>query len=202
MANPTMNVLADAAAEALSGQVHASTGIRHQVESASPTSSPTLLANLMNLEENMFTTIGKAMAGLVISVGSGLNVGCYGIGYPNAGVEKSYAGDATVAMPVDETIHIYLDNAQTLKQSTTGWPAGDHFKLAVVTTDATKVTGVVDKRNMNFQNGMVSNWWTIAPSVDLDMNGQGVLGIGALAGEDWTELTIAAGVVTPTQMLQ
>jgi len=199
MDNPTMPLLGEEAAKALSGTTDSGTGVKHQAFGVDDQDTPSAFSRLMNREHNVCVGLAAMMQGLVINMASGLNVGVYAIRYPVAGVEKYYAGSTGYTLPANETSYIYLDNDETIKHSTTGWPEGDHFKLAVATTDATTVTAVQDRRFQNFQNGVVNNWWTFPPTDDVDFNAQDIKNLGFLSFKDFTELTIASGVITPTQ---
>lgn len=62
------------------------------------------------------------------------------------GVVGTYAGTASQAMTPSATNYAYLTDAGTLTVSTSGFPSASHVPLAIVTTDATTVTGITDQR--------------------------------------------------------
>ena len=200
MANPVMPVLADAAAEALSGVVDAGTGIKHEVFDQDEFDAPTAFANLMNLEANVMQLVAASNQGRVIDRVDGLKIGVYSMAYRIGATSYAYAGDVTKTLTASATTYVYLDSAATLKTSTSAWPGTDHVKLAVVTTNATDVTDVSDRRFENFLIGILNDWASVIASQTVDFNGKGIKNLGGFAGKDWVELTIAAGVITPTQM--
>lgn len=63
-----------------------------------------------------------------------------------AGAEVSYAGTASQALTLSASNYVYLTPAGVLTVSTSSFPATAHLPLAVVTTDATTVTAVADRR--------------------------------------------------------
>lgn len=202
MANPTMPLLAEAAAEALGGTVDAGTGVKHQAFLDDHTSTPSAFSKLMNHANNLLGLLAAAAQGMVIDLDSGLDVGAYAMEYSIAGVAKSFPGSASYTLPASETCYIYLDTAATLKHLTTGWPSADHVKLAIATTDATTVTGVVDHRWENLQVGVVNNWWNFPAQGAVDLTGSDLTKVGRFSLEEATGATLtldAAGAITPTQ---
>lgn len=200
MAIPTMSTLANAQAEALSSTIDALTGIKHLTVGADAQSDPTHLANVFNQIRNLFRLVGPVAAGLVVSLESGLNVGVFPIDYEIGGVSKSYAGVASVSVTASSTNYIYVDTDETLKQSTSSWPAGDHFKLATVVADGSAVTSVTDQRFRNFQQGVINAWYNVIAAANVDMGGFGVDALNRVELTQRTELTIASGTITPTQL--
>ncbi|MEK6798034.1 MAG: hypothetical protein AABZ12_03635 [Planctomycetota bacterium] len=199
MANPTLPSLSDAAGSALSDTIHAGTGIRHIKEGAKKTDTPKLFTRLKETEKNAWDVLASCMQGLCVSLQSGLNVGAYALTYMIGSTRYDYAGSASFACTASATNYLYLTATATLLNSTTGWPAGDHFKVAIVTTNATTVTGVTDARWMNFQVGTISNWWTIAPTAVININGQSLDGVGRIDFAQPVELTLDVnGNVNPT----
>lgn len=186
MADPTQFDLTEGAAEALAGTVHSKSGIKHIPDAVDRNSNPSLLAQLKNLERKIMDLLAGANRGMVIWSGSGLTVGAYALDYELGAVAKSFPGDATfgLGLPINDTSFVFLDTAATLKSSISGWPAGDHIKLAKVTTDATQITDIQDMRFANFQVGTISNWWSIPPTSLVNFNNQDVDNIKRLGLTD------------------
>lgn len=202
MANPVYPVLEEAAAEVLESTVHGGTGVKHQVAAADGDSTPSALANLMNLEDGLMTLLGAAIQGLVIDLKDGLKIGAFALRYSIGGTAYSFAGTATKSLTASVTTSVYLDTTALLKLSTTGWPSGDHVKLAVVTTDATDVTAVSDRRYENMQVGAVSNWWNFKPSAAIDLDDQVIEKMKSLRFTSPAPLTLdGAGQISPVQSL-
>jgi hypothetical protein len=63
------------------------------------------------------------------------------------GTIGTYAG-GTLTLLGGQTTYIYLNSTLTLQSSTSAWPATQHTRLAVVTTNASTVTGITDSRVM------------------------------------------------------
>ena len=74
--------------------------------------------------------------------------------FASDGSVVSYAGASSQALTASATNYLYLTNAGTLTVNTTGFPA-DTFqvRLAIATTDATKVTALADARAFAFSAG-------------------------------------------------
>ncbi len=192
MGTPTIPDLAEAAAEALSATVDSGTGIKHQDFNADDNSSPTAFAQLMNLERKIMMLLTGPNGGQVIWSGSGLTVGANPLEYELAATAYSFAGnDAySLSLPVSETSYVYLDSDETLESQLGGWPGGNHFKLAVVTTNGTQVTSITDMRMANFQIGVDSAWWTFLPTAAVDMKDQDLDKIATLGLSDPTTVVL------------
>ncbi len=197
MANPVMSELVEASAEALGSTTDPGTGIKHQTFGADENSAPSAFARLMNLENNLMTLVAAAAQGLVIDLDSGLNVGVFKMQYSIAAASKTYAGDASVAMTASATNYLSLDATQTLTVGTSGWPVGDHVKLATVVTDATTVTTVTDRRPENYQVGAITSWWLFNPTALVDFNNQDIDNVRNLGLADPPTVVLSAsGAIT------
>lgn len=196
MANPTIQALSGAAAEALAGTLHAGTGITHIPSNVSSADSPSVLAWLKNVERMIFDHIAGSSQGRVVLL-TGLNVGAFAMHYRIGATDYTFDGDDSFAVTADETNHLYLDADETLKTSISGWPGGDHVKLAVAVAGAGSISSLTDERWRNFQLGIVNAWSSVAATQDADMDGFGLLDLGELRIAAGAELTIASGVVTP-----
>lgn len=200
MANPVITDQNEAAAEALSATVDAGTGIKHQTLDADDTSNPSAFAQLMNLEHKIMKLLATTAQGAAIWLESGLNVGVYAVTFMIGTTEYVYAGDASTAMTASATNYLYLDSAGTLKVSTSAWPAGDHFKIAKITTDATQVTQVVDARRMNHMIGIINAWYDVIAAGDVSFGNNPLLGIGRVSADNPQVQTIdSAGAITIDQ---
>jgi hypothetical protein len=201
MPTPTMPELADAAAKALGGTTDPNTGVKHQTFNVDDDSVPSAFARLMNLENNLMILAAAAAQGQVIDLESGLTIGAYPIRYRIGATAYVFAGSASYTLTASSTNYVYLDTDAALEHSTSGWPAGDHVKLATVVTDATQVTSVTDRRFENHPVGVISNWWTILPSADPNLNNKELVDLGWIDWTDWETKTIASDAITPTRML-
>ena len=199
MANPTLPEMTDAEADALSDVVHVGTGTRHVAKAVTDASSPKLYTRLKMWEKFLADFMAR-FGGACVSVG-GLNVGVFALEYRIGATDKSFAGVATQALAASETSYLYLDTDQTLKIATGAWPGGDIFRVAKVTTNGSAVTAIVDARLHNFLIGIVNAWYNVAAGADVDMNAKALKSVG----QEWfsasTELTLAADVITPTQVM-
>lgn len=198
---PTLPEVNDAEAESKSGTTDPLTGIKHQVYQASDQTTPKAFTRLIAQMDNACKLLGASAAGLIVNLEDGLKVGALPIRYRIGATPYSFAGSASYTLTADATNYVYLDTDQILEHSISGWPEESHFKLAVVTTDATDVTAVSDRRYENFQVGVVADWFSIKPGTNCDLDGKGFLNLGLLDLEDWEELTMASGSIAPTQML-
>ena len=61
-----------------------------------------------------------------------------------AGGTVHFAGD-TATLTALTTTYLWLSNVPVLTTGI-GWPAGEHVRLAIVTTNATDITTIVDQR--------------------------------------------------------
>jgi len=196
--NPTVPVLNEASGEALGGTLHGGTGVTRFAFLDDENSTPSFFSKWMNLWEAALNHLADANQGHVVTL-TGLNVGVFAMNYRIGSTDYVYPGDTTFACAASVTNHLYLDSAQLLKNDTTGWPAGDHVKLAKVVTGASSITQVTDCRWCNFLLGIVNAWSSVVASSDVDLAGFDMDHVGALHLNNAIELTIAAGAVTPTQ---
>lgn len=193
MANPTVPLLSQAAAEALSGTIDPFTGIKHQALGAGPSSTPSAASRLMNLEASLFQLIAQSINGLVLDLADGLKVGVYACRYRLGGTTYVFNGSASTTLGASVTTVLYLDSDQVLKTSTTGYPAGAIWRLATVVTDATDVTSVTDDRGENLDPAALTNWWTYLPTAAIDFNVQKLGNLGGIGLGASTILTLDAG---------
>jgi len=75
-----------------------------------------------------------------------LTVDVGGFGYNLGGVYKEFVGAAGQAVTPSEVNYVYVDDANELQANTTGYPAGEHIRLARVVADASVITAIVDDR--------------------------------------------------------
>lgn len=198
MANPVLTDLTGPAADALSGTTNPGTGIKHLSAAADDASTPTHFQRMMQQAAHIFELLSR-FGGAVVHLG-GLDVGVFALEYEIAATERSFAGVASQAMTASQTNYLWLDADQVLEVSTSGWPAGAHFRLAKVVCGASAVTSITDVRMQNFQRGG-NAWYSIAAAADVDFAnflGKNVAGIVLSAS---TELTLASDAITPTREL-
>lgn len=198
MANPQFPVLANAAADALSDALHA-LGTKYWKLNSTKDDTPSVFAQFITALKNTWDMLER-FGGHCLTI-SGLNVGVTACNYMLASVEKSFAGSASFACTASATNYLYLDSAGTLQKSTSAWPAGDHFKIAKVVTNATDVTSITDARLMNFQIGIVNAWATVAASQDVDINDKALKKVRELWWTASTELTLSSDTITPTGVM-
>jgi len=199
MSNPIYPDITAAEADALSGVVDAATGIRHLLKNANDATTPTHYTRVMQQLAQLMATLGR-IGGMVIDLG-GLNVGVFACEYRIGATEKSFAGTATQALTASAVNYLYLDADQTLKISTTAWPAGDHLRLAKATTSGSDITALIDARMHNYLIGIVNAWSSVQAGSDVDVNSFALKNVADLRFKDFTELTLAADTITPTQAL-
>jgi len=199
MSNPTFPNISDAEALALSNAVDPGTGIRHVQLNTDDQSSPPLFTRLKQLEHQIFDLL-RRFGGAVISLG-GLSVGVFACDYRIGAAEKNFAGAATQAVTASTTNYLYLDGDETLKISTSGWPSGDHLRLAKVITGGSDITSIVDCRLHNFLTGIVNDWASVNASADVNVNNHSLKNVLDLCYKDFTELTLSGDTITPTQAL-
>ena len=201
MANPVFPVLDESVAEALSDTVDAATGVKHQDFGADPDSTPSAFSQLMNTEHGLMDLLGGANQGRVISLDDGLTVGAYALIYSIGATTYTFAGSASTTLTASSTCYIYLDADETLKHLTTGWPEGDHVKLAIATTDETTVTAVADYRWTNFLVGAMTNWYDYPAQGPVDLNLQRLIGIGDFGFGATSILTLDVdGKISPSRL--
>lgn len=198
MSNPVLADLTGPEADALSGTTDAGTGIKHLSGAADDSTTPTHFQRMMQLEKHLFELLSR-FGGTVVDLG-GLNVGVFGCQYEIAAVEKVFSGVASQAMTASVTNYLYLDTDEALHVSTSGWPAPAHFRLAKVVTNGSDITSLIDVRTQNFQRGG-NAWYSIAAASDVDFGNFLAKNIAGLVLKDFTTLTLASDVITPTQTL-
>ncbi len=198
MANPVQANLTNAQASALSGLVNTDVGITRISATADDQGDPNMFAQFMTMNENTWGLMKTLVAGTVLA-GAGLSCNAFAIDYRLVATNYTYPG-GSITLALNDTHYLYLDSAQTLKSATGTWPSDNVYKLAIVTTDATVVTAIKDARHMNYNVGVNTSWFNVLPTSAIDFNGQDIKNFADLKPADPTELTIAAGVITPTQM--
>ena len=199
--NPTLPTLTEGAANALSATLDARTGQSYRTHGASKSTSPKGTTEGTAFEDQLHALIEKVIGGQVVETATGgLFCGVFKLYYRIGGTDYTFPGETAFALTASVANHLYIDTSETLKTQAGSWPAGDIFRVAIVTTDGAAITGIEPSVGRNYQIGVVNNWDDILPDNDVDMDGYGFNDVGALAGRDWTELTIAAGVITPTQL--
>jgi hypothetical protein len=67
-----------------------------------------------------------------------------------AGARIAVAANGNYALGASVTTSIWVTDAGVISSATTGFPAGNIVRLAVVTTDGTKVAGITDSRDYLF----------------------------------------------------
>jgi len=202
MAYPVLPTLSEAAADALDGTTDAAqtyahgTGLIYILHGAGPSDTPKLRTRLTE-QTNQIAFLLEAMTqGKVVDAG-GVNVGVFPSRFTIAGTVYTYAGSASIALTDDETNYVYLDTGG-IDVSIVAFPA-DSFHLAVVVCASGDISSVTDARFDNFQTGITNAWSTVAAAQNVDMGGFGLEDLGYTELTAPTELTVAAGVITPTQ---
>jgi hypothetical protein len=66
----------------------------------------------------------------------------------------TFAGSASITCAASSTTYIGILENGTVHQSTSGWPSTAHVRLAVVTTDGTKVLTIEDQRWSPYVHGV------------------------------------------------
>lgn len=122
------------------------------------------------------------------------------------GVPRALLGGAVLTLPDEEFVcadddicYLYFDVNEVVEQNSGAWPGGDHIKLAVVTTVGGSITSIVSALKENWDPAGTSLWYNVAAGAAVDMAGEDLEDVGMLDFNDPTNLTIAAGSVTPTQ---
>jgi hypothetical protein len=199
MSNPTLPVMTDAEADALSDVVHVGTGTRHVAKMTTDASSPKLFTRL-KMVEKFYGDLLARFGAACVSLG-GLYIGVFALEYKVGAADKSFAGVASQALSPSTVSYLYLDADQTLKVATGAWPGGDIFRVAKVTTNGSAVTGIIDARLHNFLIGIANAWYSVPAAGDVDMNAKALKSVAQMWFTASTELTIASDVVTPTQIM-
>lgn len=164
---------------------------------------PNVFTRLTEAMHNANMMLAPAAQGLVIlSSAGGLNVAVFPLRYEIGGTAKSFTGSNSFAMTDDVTNYVYLDGDETLKKTTGSFPA-NVFHLAVVVAASGSIaqSGVSDRRFENHGVGAGNAWSTIAATEDVDFDGYNLNDVGGIDLTNSSELTIASGVIAPTQML-
>ena len=160
-----------------------------------PASSPTAHNQWYNfLMYWMDLFVGNNSQGQVIDMDAGLSIGVYPCRYRIGGTAYDYAG-GTDSVTDDDTRYVYLD--ATGLHEAAAWPGTEHFKLAVVVAASGDIESITDHRWENI--GTVAAWYLTAAAGDVDLAGYDLEDIGFAAFGASSELTIAAGSITPTQ---
>jgi len=201
MANPVLDRMTNAAADALSDTTHAGTGLHLLHKAATKSGDPNAYAQMMEDWKFLADLVALSNQGACVKIGAGLNVGVFALHYRIGATEYAFAGAATFALSAAATNYLYLDTDQSLKLSTSGWPGGDHVKIAKATTNGSTVTSMIDCRWMNFLIGIATAWSSVQAGADVDMNNKALKNVNTIWGSAESTLTLASDAVTPTQML-
>ncbi len=196
---PQAPILSNAASDSVTAARHPSTGLPYPSYDDSNVSDPHWVAKLTTLLMWMQTLLANVSCGAVQQMSSGyvnsLNVDVYPVEYMIGSTPYSFAG-GSFAVPNNGTHYLYLDADQVVKSQSANWPT-DVFKLAVVITDATRVTAIKDARQKNYGVGQVA-WWNNAAGASPSLAGFDLLSAGRVVYAAPTTLTIATGLITPT----
>lgn len=196
---PQAPILSNAASEAIEAARHPRTGLPYPAFDDSNVSDPRWTAKMTTLLMWIQTLLANVSCGAVDQITTGFintrSVDVYPVEYMIGSTLKSYAG-GTFSVPAAGTHYLYLDADEVIKSHAVAWPA-DVFKLAVVVTDATKVTAIKDARQMNY--GIALNaWWNVAAGAAANLAGFDLLNAGRVVYAAPATLTIASGLITPT----
>lgn len=197
--NPTLPSINDATANSLQDTLNAATGIKHLRHGHDPADTPPLKTALTEFENRLFTAIAAGLPGLVVKVAT-LTIGVFSVRYVYGGTDKTFAGETSQVLSANNTHYVYLDAAATLKTSTSAFPA-NAFRLAVVTTGASDITAISDRRWQNTDTAGSSNWYNVAAAADVDMGSRGLLNLLGLGLDPFDDVTISSGLIAPTRSL-
>lgn len=141
---------ADAAIEALDGEIDADTGLPYIPKGTGPTSSPTYEIQYNRRQQRENSILAGVRELQVVDEGS-LDIGVYAGDYRLGGTPKTFAGATGQAVNDDDTSYVYIDSSNALQIVTdaTGWPAdaSTFVPLAEVTAASGDITAIVDRRN-------------------------------------------------------
>jgi hypothetical protein len=153
------------------------------------------------MQRNIARLLGPAAGGLCIKKDDdGLNVGVFGIPkYMIGATTYTLPGTYPIALDASSTTYLWCDADEVVETSTTAWPGTAHFKIAICTTSADAVTGIIDCRPMNFGIGGDNDWFNVPAGANVDLAGHDLEEIGWLDFDEATDLEISSGVITPTQ---
>lgn len=201
MPNPTIATLSDAEAAAAQGTTHAGTGIKLPAHGASRSTSPTGRVQCTTHDKQALDLLAWCVRGMAVLSPTALNIQVYPVDFFIGATKKSFAGSTGFACTASNTNYVYLDSTPALQKDTTGWPVGDHYKIAEVVCDGSQVVSITNMAQANQVIGAVNNWWTFAPTAGLAMNDRAIDDVLSIEFSNPTDLTIASGIITPTRSL-
>lgn len=104
-----------------------------------------------------FNSLGALAVTLTEVPSASLNVAVAGGVYRKAdGTLATYAGAASQAMTTAATNYVYLTDGGTLTVNTSGFPATNHVRLAVVVAGASTITSITDARVSHRSEGVTT----------------------------------------------
>lgn len=196
--NPTFPMIDGDTALAIQDTISEFTGAKHTPHGVKKYHIPAVGTYQTGWEYLLSLLLGgMAIGGKVIPVATPLYIGVFACHYRIGATSYAFAGETGLALDANETHYVYLDTDETLKTNTTGFPA-DCVRLAVVTTDGSGITNIDDVRMENADQGGTNDWANVAATADVDMAGYEINDLAGMDLDDWTELTISSGAITPT----
>ncbi len=202
MAIDLPSISADTAAALRTAGLDGNTGIDYIAKGTDDADDPSLSTRLTQQSAQLNWALAAINGGSVISKtphGAGRTVIVKALArYTLGGVEYTGMADEEFACTDDSTCYLYVDADEVVEESTTGWPATAHIKLAVVTTSSGSITTIEPALTQNFDPDADNQWFNVAALGDVDLNENGLLDVSYLSSSDPTDLTVSSGSITPT----
>lgn len=189
------------AAELESTGIDAATGVRGYLPQNTPVAGAQKLSTKYTQTQYHLNRVLESIFGLaVLSKEDGLKVIVKGGEYLLAGSTLTLPDTDPFTCSDDSTCYLYCDGDEVVEESTTAWPGTAHWKLAIVTTADGEISSIVPCQHLNFDPTGSTPWYGVPAAGDVNLAGYDLQNVGFVEANAATELTVASGVITPTQM--